>query len=394
MFKSNNSFTTSFFGDFAYESVIRRHENHLLVLIKKHVSFEGLNELVDNCYSKDGRYAYEPEMMLKILLVQSLYDLSDREVIERIDTDVIFRWFVGLSLNNEIPHFTRLNTFKERLGQKRFEQIFNLLVKSCRKNNIISDELRIIDTTDQKSKVNLAKLKKMFKKDDDDKTYVDRHSPDKGASFGRKSSGKKSWYGYKAATLVEPKTQIITSLETIPANILDKDMTRPLVEKEEDNIGSAIEDLGGDKGFLSKDTRAVLKERKINDYIIPRRNSKNYLEGKDTIGFYLARHQRSAVERIYADTKRKQGLGKCHYLGLTKTTIQNLLIFFSYNLKRITKVFKVQENIYPTLAPPLLIGKLYPFLANQSKDHPNYKIFPLTCQQGKQFNNNLLNAVS
>lgn len=364
MFKNNNSFTTSFFGDFAYESIIRRHENHLLVLIKKHISFEGLNELVDNCYSKDGRYAYEPEMMLKILLIQSLYDLSDREVIEKIDTDVIFRWFVGLSLNNEIPHFTRLNTFKERLGQKRFEQIFNLLVKSCRKNNIVSDELRIIDTTDQKAKVNLAKLKKRFKKDDDDKTYIDRHSPDKDASFGRKNFGKKGWYGYKAAILTEPKTQIITSLGTFQANISDKDLTRLLVEKEENDVGSAIEDLGGDKGFLGKDTRAVLKERSISDYIIPRKNSKNYLEGKNTIGFHIARHQRSAVERIYADTKRKQNLGKCRYIGLAKTAIQNLLIFFTYNLKRITKVFKGQENTYSTLAPPFLTSRLCPFLAN------------------------------
>lgn len=364
MFKSNRSFTNSFFGDFAYESVIRRHEDHLLVLIKKHVSFEGLNELVKNCYSKDGRYAYQPETMLKILLIQFLYDLADREVIESIDTNIVFRWFVGFSLSDEIPHFTRLNTFKERLGKERFEQIFNLLVKSCRKHNIISDELRIIDTTDQKAKVNLAKLKKLFKKDDDDKTYIDRHSHDKDASFGRKSFGNKSWYGYKAATLAEPKTQIITATETIPANIADKDITRPLVEKEEDEIGSEVEDLGGDKGFLGKDTRAVLEEREINDYIIPRKNSRNYLEGKDSVGFHMARHQRSAVERIYADTKRKQNLGKCRYVGLTKTAIQNLLIFFSYNLKRIAKVFKVQENIYSTSAPPFSKGKLCPFLAN------------------------------
>lgn len=364
MFKSNRSFTTSFFGDFAYESVVRRHENHLLVLIGKQVSFEGLNEIMDNCYSKNGRHAYEPEMMLKILLVQFLYGLSDREIIERIDTDVIFRWFVGLSLADEMPHFTRLNTFKERLGQERFEQIFNLLVKSCRQHNIISDELRIIDTTDQKAKVNLTKLKKLFKKDGDDTTYVDRHSPDKNASFGRKSSGKKGWFGYKAATLVEPKTQIITSLETIPANTLDQNMTRPLVEKEENDIGSNIEDLGGDKGFLGEDTRAVLRERGINDYIIPRKNSCKHLEGKNTIGFYIARHQRSAIERIYADTKRKQNLGECRYLGLAKTAIQNLLIFFTYNLKRIAKVFKGQKNTYSTLAPPLLKVKLYPFLAN------------------------------
>jgi len=362
MFKDNTSFNNSFFGDFAYEPVIERHSEHLLVLVKKWVSFKGLNELLSDCYSREGRRAYQPEMMFRFLLVQFLYNLSDRETIERVDTDLICRWFVGLSLNDDLPHFTRLNTFKNRLGQERFEQLFNRLVKACRKANIISDELRIIDTTDQKSRVNLAKLKKLFKKDDDDNDYIDRHSPDKDASCGRKCLGNKRWYGYKATTLVEPDTQIVTVVETVPANLSDSHLVRPIVEKEEKKIGSDIEDIGGDKGFLSDDTREVLEERDINDYIIPRKNSKKHLEGKDSIGFYITRHKRSAVERVYADLKRKQGLGKCRYLGIEKTAIQNLLSFTVYNLKRITKVIKVQIKA-GIPAPPDNKGVLSPFLA-------------------------------
>lgn len=370
MFKSNQSFKNSFFGGFAFDTIINRHQDHLLVKVKQAVSFKGLNKLVSDCYSKDGRYAYQPEMMLKILLIQFLYDYADREIMEKVDTDIIYRWFVGVSLNEDIPHFTRLGDFKDRLGQDRFEEIFNKIVKVCKKAGIISDELRIPDTTDQKSKVNLAKLKRMFKRDDNDKTYIDRNSSDRGAGFGRKNKGKKRWYGYKAATLVEPDTQIITATETVPANILDKDLTRTLVEKEEDNVGSDIEDLGGDKGFLGKDTRAVCKERKINDYIIPRKNSKNHLEGKDSIGFHLARHKRTAVERPYSDTKRKQGLRKCRYLGTNKTNIQNILTFLTYNLKRIVKVINdpprklYQEHPYHPKPPPDPTLVLYPFLAN------------------------------
>jgi len=362
MFKDNTSFDNSFFGDFAFEPIIRRHSEHLLVLIKRWVSFKGLNELLSDCYSKEGRKAYQPETMFRFLLIQFLYNLPDRETIDKVDTDLLCRWFVGLSLNDDLPHFTRLNTFKDRLGQDRFEQLFNRLVKACRKANIITDELRIIDTTDQKSKVNLAKLKKLFKKDDDDNNYIDRHSSDKDASCGRKCLGNKRWYGYKASTLVEPDTQIVTAVETVPANLSDSNLARSIVEKEETMIGSNIEDLGGDKGFLSDDTRAVLRERNINDYIIPRKNSKKHLEGKDSIGFHIARHKRSAVERVYGDLKRKQGLAKCRYLGIEKTAIQNLLAFTAYNLKRIVKVIKVRiEAGIP--APPEAKGVLSPFLA-------------------------------
>lgn len=363
MFKNNHSFTNSFFGDFAYQPIIDRHEDHILVLIRKWVSFKGLNELLADCYSLEGRKAYQPETMFRCLLVQFLYDLSDRETMERIDTDLICHWFCGFSLNDELPHFTRLGDFKERIGKNRFEDIFNCLVKACRKANIISDELRIIDTTDQKARVNISKLKKMFKKDDDDHTYIDRNSPDQDASFGKKSLGGKRWYGYKVATLVDPDTQIVTSTKTIPANKKDNEAVRPLVELEENNVKSDIEDLGGDKGFLGKNTRAVCSERKINDYIIPRKNSKNHLEGKNSIGFYIARNKRSSVERVYADDKRKHGLGKCRYIGIVKTQIQNSLIFTIHNLKRITKVIKGQIE-QGLLAPPGSKGVLCPFLAD------------------------------
>lgn len=363
MFKDNSSFNNSFFGDFAFQPIIERHDDHLLVLIKKWVSFKGLNELISDCYSKEGRKAYSPEMMLRFLLIQFLYNLSDRETIEKVDTDLICRWFVGLSLSDDLPHYTRLGTFKGRLGQDRFEQIFNLLVKACRKAGIVSDELRIIDTTDQKAKVNIQKLKRLFKKDDDDHDYVDRNSKDKDACFGRKASNGKRWYGFKVATLVEPDTQIVTSLETVPANTSDNDMVRPLIEKEENEVESDIEDLGGDKGFLGDDTRAVCAERGINDYIIPKENAKNHLEGKDSIGFYIAKNKRSAVERIYADPKRKQGLGQCRYLGIKKTSIQNLIIYTAHNLKRITKVIKVRIE-QGILAPPGSKAVLCPFLAS------------------------------
>jgi IS5 family transposase len=358
MFKNNQSFNNSFFGGFSYDSIINRHQDHLLVKINSVVCFDGFNELVKDCYDNSGRYAYQPVMIFKILLIQFLYDLSDREVMERIDTDIISRYFVGLSLVDSLPHFTRLNTFKDRLGQTRFEELFNCIVKSCREASIISDELRIIDTTDQKANVNLVKLKKLFKKDDNDDTYVDRNSKDQDAGFGRKSNKGKRWYGYKSATLVDPDTQIITSTITTAANKHDSEMVKPLVEKEINNIGSEIEDLGGDKGFLGKETREVLQEHSINDYIIPHSNSKNHIEGKDSVGFYIAKWKRPAVERVYADTKRKQGLSHCRYIGLIKTSIQNLLTYLTHNLKRIVKAV----NKIPK--PPGKIVQLCPFLPN------------------------------
>lgn len=357
MYKSNSSFTNSFFGGFALDKVINRHQDHLLVKINQTVKFDGFNEEVSACYSKDGRHAWQPITILKILIIQFLYNLSDREVIDEIDTDIVCRWFVGLSLDDDLPHFTRLNHFKSRITERRFSRLFNLIVKACRNGGLVSDELRIIDTTDQRASVNLAKLKKMYKRDDDDHTYIDRHSRDRDAGMGYKSEGKKTWHGYKAATLVEPESQIVTGVETFPANERDSYLVKPLVEQEIIGVGSKIEDLGGDKGFLGETVRRLCHERHINDYIIPRKNSYNHIEGKDSIGFYIAKWKRSAVERVYADTKRKQGLDRCRYIGIDKTGVQNILTFMAYNLKRIVKV--VKELCSQKSPPDAMI--LYPF---------------------------------
>jgi len=81
---------------------------HLLRLIDKHISFEFVRELVKDSYSETGRPSIDPELLLRILLIGYLYGVtSERKLVEELGIHLAWRWFTGLSFDQEIPLIPR-----------------------------------------------------------------------------------------------------------------------------------------------------------------------------------------------------------------------------------------------------------------------------------------------
>jgi len=107
-------------------------ENHLLRLIDKHVSFGFVREQLKGSYSETGRPWIDPELLLRILLIGYLYGISsERKLVEELRMHLAWRWFTGLSFDQEIPHHSTFS--KNRHGRfqesKLFEQLFEKIVK-------------------------------------------------------------------------------------------------------------------------------------------------------------------------------------------------------------------------------------------------------------------------
>src|SRR3989338_3449736 len=117
MFKSNASFQSSMFGSFAYEKILERHHDHLLMRMARTIDFSFIHPLVEDCYSELGRKAYDPVCMVKLLVLQTLYDCSEREVVAQAGTDLPFPPFLSPSPPHLISHWTLLGKFRERLGE-------------------------------------------------------------------------------------------------------------------------------------------------------------------------------------------------------------------------------------------------------------------------------------
>ena len=105
-------------------------ENHLLRLIDKHISFEFVRQQVKDRYSETGRPSIDPELLLRILLIGYLYGISsERTLVEELGMHLAWRWFTGLSFDQEIPHHSTFS--KNRHGRFQESKPVRRLSPAC-----------------------------------------------------------------------------------------------------------------------------------------------------------------------------------------------------------------------------------------------------------------------
>jgi transposase len=123
-------------------------EGHYLRKVLEVVPWDEFYGLLAPYYSPDmGRPAESPILMLKLEYLRYHHNLSDREVIARGETDLAFRYFLGLPLHWKLPDPTSLCIFRGRLGSDAFHQVFDQVVHIAREHGVVKDRLRIKDAT-------------------------------------------------------------------------------------------------------------------------------------------------------------------------------------------------------------------------------------------------------
>lgn len=138
-------------------------KDHLLVKIDSIIDFSFVYGKVEDRYSTLGRGSKDPVMMTKILLLEYLYKLSDVAINNRIKTDIVFRWFLGLSIYDSVPDDTTISHFRvNRLTEEHFEEFFNEIVKKCIEKDIVKTRRFMIDSTDVAANTNYPSEKKLI----------------------------------------------------------------------------------------------------------------------------------------------------------------------------------------------------------------------------------------
>lgn len=123
-------------------------DDHYLRRVSAVIDFERLRPNLETAYDGTmGQPPIDPVRMIKILLLAYQYNLSDRAVIIRAETDLAFRWFLGLSLKAPLPNHTNGTHFRQRLGEDHFQQILQEVVGQARAYGLVRDRLRLNDTT-------------------------------------------------------------------------------------------------------------------------------------------------------------------------------------------------------------------------------------------------------
>jgi transposase len=137
----------SFYGNYLYDKIVP--PDHLLRKINQAVDFSFVNDLVRDRYTPDfGRPAEDPEFMVRLCLLQYLYGDSDRQVIENARINLAYKYFLGLAVDEDVPDDTTMSSFRaQRLGEEKFRQVFEQIVKQCIDKGLVKGKRQIIDST-------------------------------------------------------------------------------------------------------------------------------------------------------------------------------------------------------------------------------------------------------
>jgi len=329
----------SFFGNYVYDKIVSK--DHILRKIQSAIDLSFVDELCRDAYCPDnGRPAWSPLLMFKIVFLQFLYDLSDYVIEDELNDRLSFKMFAGLEVDEAPPDHSSISRFRERLGPERFKDIFNRIVSIARGKGIVSDKLHVIDATDVKAKVDLYRIKKEYKEKEPD-TYIDNHSPDKDARPGRKHGGKRC-YGYKAHAVMDAESELILNVDTAPADKKEADLLEPLSKPL-----AKPKVLTADKAYDHRDNHKYLSKNRIRNGIITRKNhTKEYIKHHIKRVSEVAKSIRPIIEHKFADMKKHHGAGLARYIGLIKTRIQVYMTALCVNVKRMIKL------IYHCLSPP------------------------------------------
>src|ERR1700686_3211177 len=130
---------------FSYGSLEERvPADHPLRPIRQMVdeALKTLDGRFQGLYDEDGRKSIPPERLLRALLVQMLYSIrSERMLMEQLEYNLLFRWFVGLSLNEEVWHPTVFTKNRDRLLEGEIaEEFFQVVLRQARRKRLLSDD--------------------------------------------------------------------------------------------------------------------------------------------------------------------------------------------------------------------------------------------------------------
>lgn len=339
MFKELKGFGGNLFEVEFAKNVKDNYASHILVKLAD-FDWSFIRDEVKNYYSKNGQHAFDPVIMFKILFLKEAMNLnSDYQLEELINLHILFRFFLNVSFDDELPDRSTIVVFRNMLAEKGlFDKFFHRIVIYAQEKGFLKDCLGAADSTVIEAKVNLSRWAKK-KENENDQDYIDRNSPDKDAAFGAK--GEQKFYGYKSHQITNIKSEIVVAVQTTPANVHDVKPFPDLLALGKALLQENLLAITADKAYGGREKE--IQNLNIIDFVIPKDNQVFWKQWKESNDDYVyARNMRPIVEKPFAVGKRSYRLRRCRYWGLFKTHAQSLLTYMAYNLK---KIF--------TLPPPL-----------------------------------------
>jgi len=355
-------------GLFSYVSVEDRiPANHPLRAVRTLLdeALAAMSRDFDRVYAEAGRSSVPPERLVRALVLQVLYSIrSERLLMEQLDYNLLFRWFVGLSIDEPVWDHSTFTKNRERLIEAKVaRKLLRRVVRQARRSGLLSNEHFTVDGTLIES---WAAVKSMRRRDGRDEppgpgrnpsvdfhgerrtneTHVAPHDPE--AKLYRKAPSAPAKLHYLGHVLMEHRTGLPVDVEVTEANgFAEREAALTMLDRLPKR---AHRTLAADKAYDTTDFVAALRERNVTPHVAANdgRRGGSALDGRTTrhAGYRASQRLRKRVEEIFGWGKDGRPMRKMKVAGLAKVSFLVNLTVGCYALLRVARL----------TAPPLLVS--------------------------------------
>jgi len=322
---------------------------------------ERMSPLFDAMYAEGGRPSIPPEKLLRAQLLQMLYSVrSERLLMEDIDYSILYRWFVGLNLDERVWDATTFTKNRNRLLEAAVAKEFLAqVVEQARAAGLISDEHFTVDGTLLDAWASLKSFQPKDKQDgpppDDpgnptvdfhgqkrsNETHESKTDPD--ALLARKGRGKEAKLSYNGNLLVENRNGLVVNAELFQANGLsERDAALVMLEQVP---GDERITVGGDKGFDTAEFVEQCRHMNVTPHVAQNtfRPGGSAIDARTTrhAGYDISQKRRKRIEECFGWLKDIALLRKLKHRGLFKVAWIFTFGAAAYNLVRMRKLIPI-----------------------------------------------------
>lgn len=318
------------------------------------VALQALSPSFDEMYSAFGRPSIAPEKLLKALLLQILYTVrSERLLMEQLGYNLLFRWFVGLNMDESVWVPTVFSKNRDRLLEGDIaEKFFAEVLGQARKADLLSDEHFSVDGT----LIEAWASQKSFQrkdggdqkpKDDPGNPTVDFHgekrsnethesTTDPDSRLARKSGGHEAKLAYCGNVMIENRNGLVVDAELVQCNgTAERDAAMLMAERLE---GPQRVTIAADKGYDTRDFVQEMRDMNVTPHVAQnhKRNGGSAIDGRTTrhAGYRISQQRRKRIEEVFGWMKTVGMLRKTRHRGVFKVGWVFTFAAAAYNLVR------------------------------------------------------------
>jgi transposase len=289
-----------------------------------------LSPRFDRMYSDMGRPSIPPEQLLRALLLQSLYTIrSERLLMEEIDYSILFRWFVGLGMDEEIWSPTTFSKNRDRLLHGDIAAAFcDAVVDQARQADLLSDEHFTVDGTLLEAWASLKSFQRNDQgptapPDDPGNPTVNFHgesrrndthqsTTDPDAQLARKGAGREAKLSYAGHVLLDNRHGLVANVcVTAATGTAEREAALLLLAE----AGHAVT-VAGDKGFDVASFVAEVRALGVTPHVAQKVKG-SAIDGRTTRheGYTTSQRKRKLIEQVFGWMKTIGGLRKLRHRG-------------------------------------------------------------------------------